>query len=55
MVSKGTPSDRARETEQQHRDLENQRRGGRTGRPSVAPTPRPVDRTADNDEHPPEH
>lgn len=56
MVRKGTPSDRDRETEQQHRDIERRKPGAeRRGRPSTAPPPRSVDRTAENDEHPPEH
>lgn len=56
MVRKGTPSDRDRETEQQHRNLERQKPGAeQRGRPSTAPPPRSVDRTAEDDEHPPEH
>lgn len=53
MVRKGTPADARREAEQQHRDLDNS--GGRRGRPSTAPPPRSVDRTAADDEHPPRH
>jgi|SRR5262245_7810482 len=52
MPRPGTPSHNRREAEQQHRNLE--RQGGR-GRPSTTPPPRDVDRTAEDDEHPPAH
>jgi hypothetical protein len=52
MTREGTPSDNRRQAEQQHRNLE--KTGGK-GRPSTAPAPRPPDRVAETDEHPPRH